>query len=177
MDFLDHALRYLQAGQAAMAESMASRALAAGSDEASALSLLALARSAQSKPRDALPLYRRLTALQPEVATHWSNLGNCLCELGMEAEARDPLMRARTLGADDDAVHFALARMYSVLGPAAVGLEHIDLALERAPGDPEYRLLRAKLLYTLDEWEDANAEIRKLMAQPLDQEERSRFAN
>ena len=48
----------------------------------------------------ALPVYQQLTALQPRVAEVWGNRGNCLCELGREREALDPLQTARQLGGD-----------------------------------------------------------------------------
>jgi tetratricopeptide (TPR) repeat protein len=165
---LAEAFRQLNAGMPAAAEAIARQVLTEFPGHPTGLLLLALALSALRKATDALPIYQQLTVLEPGLATHWSNLGNCLCELGREAEARDPLMRARTLGADDDAVHFGLARVYSSLGPASVGLEHIDQAIAQAPQDIEYRLLRAKLLTGMDDWERANDEVEQLLQQPLD---------
>lgn len=166
------ALGQLRAGNPRAAEALAREGLAAAPSHPALLSVLGLALSADHKPADALPLYRELTQREPEQAGHWSNLGNCLCELGREHEALPPLQRAMALGANDAAVHFALARVYSTIGPARSGLVHIEAALREAPGDLEFRLLRARLLNALDEWEQAKAEIDALLQSPLDTPQR-----
>ena len=176
MDSTPHAQQALQAlrrEDIPGAERLARQALAINANSVPALVAFALALGAQQRGEEALPAFQRLVALEPGVATHWTNLGNCLCALGREADARDPLMRARTLGDDDEAVHFALARVYSVTGPARVGLEHIEQAIARAPAEIEFRLFRAKLLATADEWEAANEEVEALMREPLGDDQRA----
>lgn len=165
---LRDALQCLQSGQAARAETLARQALAVGPDDARWLSVHALALSALARNAEALPLYERLASQQPQVAAHWSNLGNCLCELRREREAREPLARALALGADDVAVHFAMARACHALGDASSGLRHIERALGMAPDDVEFRLLHARLLGDLDEWDAAKAELGALQQQRLE---------
>lgn len=161
-------LALLRAGRAVEAEAQARAALAHSPDAADWLTLLALALSAMQKPKEALPVYRRLTAMQPGIATHWSNLGNCLCELGHAEDAIAALHSAMRLGADDDNLHFGLARAYATIGPPQQGLAHIERALAFAPGDIEFRLLRARLLVATDAWDAANAEIDALHRLRLD---------
>jgi len=169
---LRQGLAQLRAGNPRVAEALAREGLAATSSHPSWLTLLALALSADHRPEEALPLYRELTQRMPESSAHWSNLGNCLCELGREHEALPSLQRALALGANDAAVHFALARVYSVTGPARAGLQHIEAALREAPADLEFRLLYARLLNALDDWERARAEIDALLQSPLDTPQR-----
>ena len=165
---LRDALQCLQSGQAERAETQARQALTnGGPDDARWLMVHALALSALGRTAEALPLYEALTGQQPQVAAHWSNLGNCLCELHREREAREPLARALALGADDAAVHFAMARACQAMGDASSGLRHIERALETAPDDVEFRLLHARLLGDLDDWDAAKAELGALQQQPL----------
>lgn len=158
----------LSEGRPALAETFAREALAQAPGDPAWTTLLALALSEQRRAEEALPLYRALTDMDAGTAAHWSNLGNCLCELGREHEALAPLQRARALGADDAAVHFGLARALSVTGPARDALAHVEDALHRSPGDAEFQLLRARLLVAIDEWSAASAQIDALLRIPLD---------
>ncbi|GAB3099868.1 tetratricopeptide repeat-containing sulfotransferase family protein [Lysobacter terrae] len=171
-DALREALRNLQRGDARSAGEMAQRALLGAPDDAGWIGIRAVALSAQGQAGEALPLYQRLVALQPQQATHWSNLGNCLCELGRALEAREPLERALALGARDAAVHFAMARALAAAGELRPALAHAEQALARDPGDFEFRLLRAQLLGGLDEWNAAHGEVDALLRQPLDAAQR-----
>ena len=170
---LREALQSLRRGDALTAADLASRALLESPDDPGWTGILAVALSAQGRTQEALPLYERLTALQPEQSTHWSNLGNCLCELRREREARAPLERALALGANDAAVHFAMARALKACGEPRQALVHIARALAFDPGDVEFRLLRAQLWGELDEWERARDEIDALMQQGLDAAQRA----
>lgn len=161
------ALAALQAGDAAGAERWARSALLEWPSDASALALLALALSQQARAQDALPLYEQLTQLQPAVAEHWSNLGNCLCELGREREALVPLQQALALGGDTPELHYALARAWIAHGEARAALPAVERALWRYPHDPEFRLLRARALVMLDEFEAAGAAISALRSTAL----------
>ena len=76
---VDAALAALHAGQAADCERLARRALQEALQDPTWLTLLALALSQQQRADEALACYEQLTRLQPAVAEHWSNLGNCLC--------------------------------------------------------------------------------------------------
>jgi tetratricopeptide (TPR) repeat protein len=165
---LREALHCLRIGESGRAEAMAHESLASAPDDPAWLTILAVALSTNGRPSDALPLYERLVALQPGQARHWSNLGNCLCELRREREAAEPLQRALALGADDAAVHFAMARAHSANNEPRHGLTHIEKALSQAPGDIEFHLLHARLLGEVDAWEATKHKVDLLRQQPLD---------
>jgi len=165
---LADALGHLRRGEHAVAEEYARRALEAHPEDTRWLAIRALSLSAAGRAGEALPLYQRLVALEPGQRTHWSNLGNCLCELGREAEALEPMRRALALGADDAATHFAMARACrAVLDPDAA-LAHIARALAFAPGEPEFLLLRASLLGDIDDWDAAKAEVASFLQRDPD---------
>ena len=121
--------------------------------------MLALALSQQQRAGEAWPIYAQLTVLQPGVAEHWSNLGNCLCELGRERDALAPLQGALHCGGSGAELHYALARAWIAHGDARRALEHVQQALRAYPQDPEFQLLRARALVMLDEYEAAGLAI------------------
>ncbi|MBO3704559.1 MAG: tetratricopeptide repeat protein, partial [Candidatus Accumulibacter sp.] len=98
-------------------------------------------------------LYQRLTELQPRISEHWSNLGNCLCELGQERDALAPLQRALDCGGRSAELHYALARAWVAHGEPRRALDHLQPALAEYPHDPEFQLLRARALVMIDEYE------------------------
>lgn len=157
----------LQAGQPGECERWAREALAQVPDEPSALGLLAFALSQQQRCLEALPLFEQLVSLQPLVASHWSNLGNCLCELGREREAREPLQRAAQLGDHSDARCYAAARAELAHARPQAALPLIQQALSLQPDDPEYQLLLARIWVLLDRHERAGAIIDRLHAAAL----------
>lgn len=156
---LSAGLAALQSGDAATAEAIARRALEAAADEPGWLTVLALALSQQQRASEALPLYQRLTGLQPQISEHWSNLGNCLCELGQERDALAPLQRALERGGRSAELHYALARAWVAHGEPRRALEHLRPALAAYPQDPEFQLLRARALVMVDEYEAAGQAI------------------
>ena len=164
---LGPALNALQRGRFDDAETRARAALLAKPDEPSWLSILALSLSQQQRVAEALPVFEALTLLQPRVAEHWSNLGNCLCELGREHEALLPLERALQCAGNSCELHYALARALAAHGDARRALQHIHRALSEHPHDPEFRLLRARLLVMLDEYEAAGVAIDQLRSTAL----------
>lgn len=148
-------LAALQLGRFDVAERLARSALAQAPADPAWLSLLALALCQQQRASEAWPLYEQLTVLQPQVPDHWSNLGNCLCELGRERDALAPLRRALECGGRSAELHYALARAWIAHGAARNALEHVQQALRVHPQDPEFQLLRARALVMLDEYEAA----------------------
>ncbi len=153
-------------------------ALQAGDKGPEALSwkiLKALALSLLKRPSEALPEYEALCAAQPQNAAHWSNLGNCLCELERETEALEPLQKALVLGATDPALHFGLARAYAVPGPLELARRHIGIAIERAPHDAEFHLFKLRVLQAMDLWTEAKACADYLQSIALDDGQRADF--
>jgi Tfp pilus assembly protein PilF len=114
-----------------------------------------MALSLLKRPLEALAEYQSLCAEEPQNAAHWSNLGNCLCELEREPEALEPLQKALLLGATDPALHFGLARAYAVVGPLELARRHIATAIERAPEDAEFHLFKLRVLQAMDLWSEA----------------------
>ncbi len=167
---LERALAALQSGQPDACERWARHALGHAPDEPTALSLLAFALSQQQRSAEALPLFEQLVSLQPLIATHWSNLGNCLCELGREREAREPLRRAAELGDHSDARCFAAARAELAHARPQQALQLIQQALTQRPDDPEYQLLLARIWVLLDRHERAGAIIDRLHSAALSPE-------
>lgn len=137
--------------------------------------LKALALSLLKRPSEALPEYEALCAAQPQNAAHWSNLGNCLCELERETEALEPLQKALVLGATDPALHFGLARAYAVVGPLELARRHIGIAIERAPHDAEFHLFKLRVLQAMDLWTEAKACADYLQSIALDDGQRADF--
>ncbi|GMU42903.1 MAG: hypothetical protein AMXMBFR25_08890 [Lysobacterales bacterium] len=164
---LGSGLSALRAGDARAAEVLARAALRTQAGDPGWLTVLALALSQQQRAEEALPVYRDLTAVQPQVAEHWSNLGNCLCELGREREALEPLRQALLCGGGGGELHSALARAWLAHGDARQALAHVEQALRGCPLDPEFRLLRARALVMLDEYAAAGAAIDALRTGPL----------
>ncbi len=156
---LSAGLAALQSGDAAAAEVSARHALTLHADDAGWLTVLALALSQQQRAAEALPVYERLVALQPQVGEHWSNFGNCLCELGRERDALEPLQRALACGTRSAELHYALARAWVAHGDPRRALDHLKPALAAYPQDPEFQLLRARALVMIDEYEMAGQAI------------------
>ena len=169
----EQARAHVQVGQMAELQNLAEQALQFASDQPDWIGWLAYAFSLQQKPESALPLYEKLTQLQPQNSLHWSNLGNSLCELGREIEALQPLQKAYAQGARSAAVFFALARSQTANGDLTNALESINQALQLEPQDAEFRILRARLLAALDEWVLANAEIDAILNEDLSAQQRT----
>ena len=151
------AYRAFEQGDVAAVLDMAERAERAEGPALPWKTLKAVALSMLNKPLQALLEYRWLCAMQPQNAAHWSNLGNCLCELDRQPEALEPLQKALLLGATDSAVHFGLARAYAAAGPLELARRHIETAIERAPHDAEFHVFKLRILQAMDRWPEARA--------------------
>lgn len=149
------AFKALEQGDFTRVLQMVEQAAATGPEALTWKTLKAMALSLLKRPLDALPEYQSLCVDQPQNAAHWSNLGNCLCELEREPEALEPLQKALLLGATDPALHFGLARAYAVVGPLELARRHIATAIERAPDDAEFHLFKLRILQAMDCWVEA----------------------
>lgn len=154
---INQAFRALEQGDFAGVLQMSLQAGQSGPDVYAWKMLKAMALSLLKKPLEALPEFQALCAAEPQTAAHWSNLGNCLCELEREPEALEPLQKALLLGATDPALHFGLARAYAVVGPLELARRHIVTAIERAPHDAEFHLFKLRILQAMDLWPEAKA--------------------
>jgi tetratricopeptide (TPR) repeat protein len=154
---LPEAYQALARGHASAVLAWAERAEQTGLPALPWTALRAVALSFLQRPLEALPHYQWLCAHEPNHAAHWSNLGNCLCELAREREALEPLQKALLLGATDPALHFGLARAYASSEQLELARRHIETAIARAPDDVEFELLQLRILQALDRWPEANA--------------------
>ncbi len=130
--------------------------------EPTILLLHALCLSALGKAKLAHPLFEQLTRDEPLVSEHWCNLGNVLCELDRELDARQPLLRSKNLGNTSVGLYFALARMHAASGELDEAFENITRAIQLVPQDIEFHLLRARILFGLDRWQEAQSAVRTL---------------
>jgi tetratricopeptide (TPR) repeat protein len=166
---LNHAFKSLEHGDFSRVLEMAGQAAQNGPEALTWKMLKALALSLLKRPHDALPEYQNLCTAEPQNPAHWSNLGNCLCELEREPEALEPLQKALLLGATDPALHYGLARAYGVVGPLELARRHIATAIERAPDDAEFHLFKLRILQAMDLWPEARACSNHLLSIPLDE--------
>lgn len=164
---LQDAYQALTLGRTAEVLVWAERATAAGEPALPWRALRAVAWSLSQRPQDALPEYRWLCANEPGNPAHWSNLGNCLCELEREREALEPLQKALLLGATEPALHFGLARAYAADGQLELARRHIESAIARDPHDAEFPLLQLRILQAQDRWPEAQRLAEQLQTRPL----------
>jgi tetratricopeptide (TPR) repeat protein len=129
--------------------------------------LRAVALSLSQRPQEALPEYQWLCAHEPGNPAHWSNLGNCLCELDREHEALEPLQKAQLLGATEIALHFGLARAYAADSQLELARRHIETAITHDPDDIEFMLLHLRILQAQDCWPEALRLAERLQNLPL----------
>lgn len=144
----------------------------AGVEVLSWASLKAVALSLLQRPNEALPVYHWLCAAEPGNPAHWSNLGNCLCELEREREALEPLQKALLLGAVEPALHYGLARAYAASEQLELARRHIETAMARDPDDSEFELFHLRLLQAMDRWPEAQALAERLQGLPLNEGQR-----
>jgi tetratricopeptide (TPR) repeat protein len=167
MPNLPDAYQALASGRTEEVLAWAGRALAGDGAAMPWKALRAVALSLSQRPLEALPEYRWLCAQEPSNAAHWSNLGNCLCELEREREALEPLQKALLLGATDPALHFGLSRAYAADGQLELARRHIETAIARAPDDAEFPLLHLRILQAQDRWPEAQRLAGHLQSLPL----------
>lgn len=137
----------LQAGDAVDAEQAARSRLAGAADDSEAILLLAIALGMQGRVNEALPLYRRLTDLEPQQPAHWSNLATALREVNDLAAAEQNYRRALALQPDNAVLLSNLGVLRWQQGDA-VETRDLMLAAHRAdPGLPEPRIYGALASY------------------------------
>ncbi len=166
---LNHAYAALEQGEAASVLTMAEQAERISGAQLPWKTLKAIALSLLKRPDEALIEYQWLCLNEPQNPAHWSNLGNCFCELEREQEALEPLQKALLLGATDSALHFGLARAYSDVGPLELARRHIETAVSRSPNDTEFHLLKLRILLAMDRWPEAQTCAEYLQTLTLDE--------
>lgn len=164
---LNLAFAALSRGDAALASAMAEQALSGTAESVDWLLVRALAFSQEAQPLRALSDYQRLVTLEPNVAAHFSNLGNCLLELQRLEPARAALDQAMALGAHDVSTLFAAARAAYLSGHARAALPLNARAQAQAPDDIEIALYAVKIALAIDDLPNALERMDALASAPL----------
>jgi len=120
-----------------LARQYAERALSFKSDNVGALWVLADATATEGRREEAVNLYRRAIALDPNVADLYINLGDSLTALGRPGEAVPELEHALRLRPSDAQAHLNLGSALFRLGETVAAREHYRTASDLAPGRPE----------------------------------------
>jgi Flp pilus assembly protein TadD len=111
-DFPIHSIASaLRTGDPARAESLCLEALIQAPDNTDVLFSLAMSLHLQHKLHEAIPVYRRLTELQPESAVHWSNYASALTDAGELDEAERAFRRAIVLDMKNVDTRVQLSRL------------------------------------------------------------------
>jgi tetratricopeptide (TPR) repeat protein len=84
----------------------------ASQDDETTLLLRALALHATGRPHEALPLFARLTQLQPRTFEYWNNLGLAAREAGDASTAEQALLQAVALAPQHADVHYNLGLLH-----------------------------------------------------------------
>lgn len=87
----------------------------------------------------AIPLMERVVAEYPSWAGARAGLGVACTRMGRIHEAQDLIEGALAEAPTDFSCRMAQAEFFARLGFYDKSIPHLDVALERAPGDPEYR--------------------------------------
>jgi Flp pilus assembly protein TadD len=137
---IDIIVAALRAGNPAHAESLCREALAQVPDDADVLFSLAMSLHMQRKLDDAIPVYRRMTELQPDSAVHWSNYAAALSDSGRAEEAEAAIRRAIGLNPHDANAHLQLGLLLIARHAYADARESLLDAFERDRDSPAIRV-------------------------------------
>jgi Flp pilus assembly protein TadD len=142
----------LRQGSAGAAERCAREALAAAPQSLPAMTLFAIALSAQSRHEAAAGAFTALTRLQPAESSHWTNLGTSLRALGRLDGALEAYQRAASLGDASADFHYNLGLLHIDRGEYEAARVALAAAHAAAPDDPEIAYhLAAACAETLDQ--------------------------
>jgi tetratricopeptide (TPR) repeat protein len=141
---------YLQADQAAAAESAFAHVLAREPDNLSALNNQSRLLARLGRPAEAEPLAQRLTRLQPVAPFQQFHEGRQAMLQHDYARARDLFMRELRLQPYQDEVHFWAAQAYWRLGDRDRAARHLAQAAEHSNTRSEHDRYAAKLAHVRD---------------------------
>lgn len=121
-----------------------------------------LALCAAGKYEESIGVFRRAAATGSDFATcAYLQGGNALYEIGRVDEARESLIRARTLNPEDAAVRYALGRLYYGTGDYENALKELSYATDLNPGEQIYHYAKGMALERLGKPEDAAIEYKE----------------
>lgn len=132
-------------GDLAQARRTLAHALMRTPDNTVLLSNLAQALEASGLPDEALPLRRRLLALQPQPPFHYFNLGKAAMQQNDYVQAIRLFSREIVRDPYYHEFHFWLAQAYARLGQLAQADRQLELAMDNSTTRSEHGLYAAKL--------------------------------
>ena len=132
-------------GDLAQARRTLAHALMRAPDNTVLLSNLAQALEASGLPDEALPLRRRLLALQPQPPFHYFNLGKAAMQQNDYVKAIQLFSREIARDPYYHEFHFWLAQAYARLGQLAQADRQLKLAMDNSTTRSEHGLYAAKL--------------------------------
>lgn len=130
----------LRAGSPVRAESLCREALAQTPDDADVLFSLAMSLHMQGRLDEAIPIYLRLTELQPSSFTHWSNYATALANSGRVEAAETAIRRAIGLNPHDANAHLQLGLLLIARRDYAAARDSLLDAFERDRNAPAIRV-------------------------------------
>ena len=132
-------------GDLAQARRTLAHALMRTPDNTLLLSNLAQVLEASGLPDEALPLRRRLLALQPQPPFHYFNLGKAAMQQNDYVQAIRLFSREIARDPYYHEFHFWLAQAYASLGQLAQADRQLELAMDNSTTRSEHGLYAAKL--------------------------------
>jgi tetratricopeptide (TPR) repeat protein len=132
-------------GDLAQARRTLAHALMRAPDNTLLLSNLAQVLEASGLPDEALPLRRRLLALQPQPPFHYFNLGKAAMQQNDYVKAIQLFSREIARDPYYHEFHFWLAQAYARLGQLALADRQLELAMDNSTTRREHGLYAAKL--------------------------------
>nr|WP_314633015.1 tetratricopeptide repeat protein [uncultured Janthinobacterium sp.] len=132
-------------GDLAAARRTLAHALTRTPDNTVLLSNLAQALEASGQPEEALPLRRRLLALQPQPPFYYFNLGKAAMQQGDYVQAIRLFSREVARDPYYHEFHFWLAQAYARMGQLAQAGKQLELAMDNSTTRSDHGLYAAKL--------------------------------
>jgi Flp pilus assembly protein TadD len=116
------------------------------------------------EPQKSLPVWKKVTLIQPKFAEAHRMLGQCLLDQGDRARAASQISYALDLKTAYFPAIMSLIRLYRHDGNRARTLELVEKALEARPYDIEARQTYGELLWEGGDLDGAEAELEKVIA-------------
>ncbi len=129
----------LQSGNPARAEQICRQLLAAQPDNEGGLLLLALGLVALEREAEAMPLFEKLTELNPGSSGHWTNLGSSRRSQGLPEQAEAAYKRAAELDPTDGNALFNLGLLAYERGEFLSSRDFLMRAVEHSIDDAGIR--------------------------------------
>ena len=151
----DHAM---QQGHPSLALQLLMAALAAFPEHPDILSRLAIDAYRRGAMREAIAYFERALAVD-ESPGNRCNLAMALCDVDRYASALQTIQALSERQCEDPLIQFTAARAWRGTGNPERALQAISRAIDAAPEDADFRLLRAQISVDQDHWDSALTDI------------------